>query len=103
MWKCDPETGDRLELFSSLKEAALSVSKTKDAKSKICQIAQKRPDKNQKNPRKTAYGFKWEYDIVKISDEIWKDIDPSIINNIEGYQISTEGRIKNHKGRIGNP
>lgn len=103
VWKCNPETGDRIELFSSLKEAALSVSKTKDAKSMICQVAQKRPHKNTKNIRKTAYGYKWEYDIVEISGEIWKDIDPTIINNINGYQLSTEGRIKNHKGRIGNP
>lgn len=107
VWKCDPETGHRLELFQSLKEAALSVSKTKDAKSKLCAVAMGRMDKNKNGVptylRKMAYGFKWEYDIVNIPGEIWKEIDPSIINNIEGYQLSTEGRIMNHKGRIGNP
>lgn len=107
VWKCNPETGDKLELFASLKEAALSVSKTKDAKSKICAVAMGRMDKNKNGVptylRKIAYGFKWEYNIVDIPGEIWKEIDPSIINNIKGYQISTEGRIKNHKGRIGNP
>ena len=36
----------------------------------------------------------------KYTDEIWKEIPKEIVKGVEGYQISTYGRLKNHKGRI---
>lgn len=102
VWKCDIKTGERIEKYDSLKLAALSVTKTKDGKSKICAVCKKRVDGGY--VRKSAFGFKWEYDDDNfIQGEKWKEIDPKHIKGIEGYSISSEGRIKNHHGRIGEP
>ena len=53
--------------------------------------------------RKIAYGFNWIYDISdidKFENEIWKPIPSNLVNNTEGYFISSYGRVKNHHGRI---
>jgi hypothetical protein len=90
-----------------LKEAASSVSSTKDAKTKICAVARKRIDGDGRGNsyiRLTAYGFKWEYDEGETFEgERWKSIPADIVKGVEGYKISTLGRIQNHKGRIGDP
>ena len=102
VWKCDSNTGERIEMFESLKIAALSVTPKKDGKTKICAVCRKVIHDGY--VRKTAYGFKWEYDVEPdIDGEEWRDIDPNNIKGVSGYKISSEGRIKNHKGRIGLP
>jgi len=108
VWKCDIKTGERIEKYESLKLAALSVTNTKDGKSKICAVCRKRIAQDGRGKqaylRKSAYGFKWEYEESTIIDEeIWKDINPKYIKGVTGYSISSDGRIKNHKGRVGEP
>jgi hypothetical protein len=53
----------------------------------------------------SAYGYKWKYadNISKHAQgiETWKDIPSVFIKNINKYQISNYGRIKNNRGRIG--
>lgn len=103
VWKCDINTGERLEKFDSLKIAALSVTDTKDGKSKICAVARKRVEKGG-YIRKSAFGFKWEYEEEShIQGEEWKPIDPQHTKGVQGYHISSEGRIRNHHGRVGIP
>lgn len=53
--------------------------------------------------RKTAFGFRWEYDdnITPIEGEIWKDL--TCIKNAKGYKISDYGRVINRTGRLANP
>lgn len=103
VWKCDMNTGERLERFESLKIAALSVTDNKDGKSKICAVARKQIGKDG-YMRKSAFGFKWEYEEESvIIGEGWKPIDPQYTKGVEGYHISSEGRIRNHHGRVGLP
>jgi hypothetical protein len=95
VWKCD-KSGVRLQLYPSLKLAALSVTACKDGKTKVCAVA--------RGSRITAYGYKWEYDSEEVVEtEEWKDIPPELVKGVNGYAISSEGRIRNHKGRIGMP
>jgi hypothetical protein len=67
IWKCDIKTGERIERFNSLADAVRSFNRI--TRGNICGCL--------KGNRKTAYGFKWEYDeYEEIVDEIWKEIDP---------------------------
>lgn len=55
-----------------------------------------------KGKRITVYGFKWKYEDININNnnEIWLEINPSIVNNTKGYYASSIGRIKSPKGKI---
>lgn len=53
-----------------------------------------------KGQRHSVYGFKWKYEETKIDNEIWKTIDPLIVNNSQGYLASSIGRIKSPKGKL---
>ncbi len=48
---------------------------------------------------KSAFGFSWKYKETYTSskNEFWVKINPLYINNMENYEISTLGRIKNSK------
>jgi hypothetical protein len=92
VWKCDLD-GKKLQKFDSIKEAALSVTSNKDGKSKICAVV--------RGHRITTYGFKWVYEeAIELEDEIWKPVDPALVPGVEGYHVSDQGRIRNHKGRV---
>ena len=41
-----------------------------------------------------------DYDEIIVDNEEWRDINPEIINVVEGYKISNCGRLKNNKGKI---
>lgn len=105
VWKCHPVTGVRIELYDSIKLASIAVKGDASGKTKITGVAQKRvdidPRRKTSSVRKTAYGFKWEYDTQLIDSEVWKEIDPSFIKGAKNYSVSDQGRIRNHKGRIG--
>lgn len=108
-----------LQKYKSIKEAAKWVFDNKltkvkqfnngnNIKTKICAVIRKgkTAGKNKKKDilyeRKIAYGFKWAYDTDNENiyiDEIWKNIPYNLVN-IEGYSISSLGRIRNNKGRI---
>jgi hypothetical protein len=122
VWRICPKNSIKLERYNSIKAAAKWVfnngltkvkefGKGNNIKTKICAVIRKGKT-NGKNiykdnlyERKTAYGFKWEYDNndtdKNISNEIWKEI-PYTLVNFKGYSISTYGRVKNNKGRITN-
>lgn len=107
VWRCSLD-GEKLESYETMRDAAKWVfdeglTSVKDfnngnnIKTKICAVCQKRYQ------RKTAYGFKWIYDTSsedKFENEIWKDLPSDLVRGTKGYQISDQGRVKNHKGRI---
>lgn len=105
IWRIDKNTGEKLELYQTVSLAAKWVldnglSNTKKINcydtivTKICAVAQ--------NKTQSAYTYKWEYDIKDkvIEDEIWKPIPKEIVDGIDGYSVSSLGRIKNRSGRI---
>lgn len=94
VWKCDQETGQKIELFRNLKLAAESTeSNSVNPKSMICAAARGRT--------KSAFGFKWIYDDDEVIEgEVWKPLEPDLVRGQVGYFISSEGRVKNRKGRI---
>ncbi len=117
VWRICSIKNIKLQKYKSIKEAAKWVfdnnltsvkefGKGNNIKTKICSVIRKGKTTNKNRDktyeRKIAYGFKWQYctdNITIYSDEIWKDIPYSLVN-IEGYSISTRGRVKNNKGRI---
>jgi hypothetical protein len=80
VWKVDPRSGERLELYNSVKDACKAV----DGKSqgKISDIASSRKSTHGKYPEfmpKTAYDYKWEWcDIYELEGEEWKDVPPDV-------------------------
>jgi len=117
VWRIDKNTNKKLELYETIRDAAKWIFDNKltsvkdfnngnNIKTKICAVCRKRKEirsgnnhngisKNKSYKRKTAFGFKWEYE-----NEIWKPIPKELIHNKEGYSISSYGRVKNHKNRI---
>lgn len=122
VWRINKDTGEKIELYETIRDAAKWVfdnnlttvkefNNGNNIKTKICAVCRKRiektgghrPSKNKTYQRKTAFGFKWEYDDNSENiymDEIWKDIPPELINGKEHYKISNYGRIKNRTDRI---
>jgi hypothetical protein len=106
VWRIDKNNNEKLELYQTIKNASKWVfdnnltkvnynNKPQNISTKIVAVAQ--------NQRINAFGYKWEYDTSNeniYENEIWKDIPKEIIDGIEGYKISSYGRVKNHKGRI---
>lgn len=106
VWRIDKDTNEKIELYETIRDAAkwafdnqlTSVKEFNNGnnlKTKICAVCRKK--------RKTAFGYIWNYDINDIDKfeyEIWKPIPSNLVNNTEGYFISSYGRVKNHKGRI---
>lgn len=119
VWRICPINNIKLERYNSIKAAAKWVFDNKltkikhfdngnNIKTKICSAIRKGKTTGKNTcidklyERKTAYGFKWEYDINNENiniDEIWKEIPYNLVN-FKGYSISSYGRIKNNKGRI---
>ena len=106
VWRLDKDTNQKLECYETMRDTAKWVFDNKltsvkefnggnNIKTKICAVCRKRLG------RKTAFGYNWEYvDEKKYENEIWKDIPKDVIHGVEGYSISSYGRIKNHKGRV---
>ena len=118
VWRCSLD-GEKLESYETMRDAAKWVfdegltsvtdfNNGNNIKTKICAVCQKRMERARETQkktyqRKTAYGFKWIYDTSsedKFENEIWKDLPSDLVRGTEGYQISDQGRVKNHKGRI---
>lgn len=122
VWRINKDTNKKIELYETIRDASKWVfdnqltsvkefNNGNNIKTKICAVCRKKTcvgtgngiSKYKTYTRKTAYGFKWEYDISNVNkyeNEIWKPIPKNLIHNKEGYFISSHGRIKNHKGRI---
>jgi len=80
VWKVDPNSGERLELYNSIKEACDAVGGK--SRGKISDIANSRKsvDKRSPNWNPVMYkGYKWEWDdIEELESEEWIDIPSDI-------------------------
>lgn len=86
VWQCNLETNERIKFYRTCNEAAAAVSTLSSAHTSIAQAA--------RGTRKSAFGFKWEYDTTKNKDlngEEWK----FYLNvNKKKYYVSNLGRVK---------
>jgi hypothetical protein len=80
VWKVDPNSGDRLELYNSMKKACEAVGGK--SQGKISDIANSRKSTKKRWPNwvpLTYKGYKWEWDdIDELEGEEWKDVPPDI-------------------------
>lgn len=96
IWKCDPITGERLERYTSITQAAKEIGNGNKGNISTC-LKGGYKSKQQH----TAHGFKWEYaEYEDIEGELWKEVDPQLVNGISNIWISSEGRIKNKHGKV---
>lgn len=108
IWKCDVDTGERIEMFETVRDASCAVKSKGSGSSQIFNVAENHEISTSipgcKQGRLTAVGFKWEFDELRtlISEE-WRDIDPIDANGADGYQISTLGRLRDPKGIVRSP
>lgn len=113
VWRIDKDTFARIEKYNTIMLASKWVfdnglTKVKEfnggnnIKTKICAVTRKRVDKSNGNYlRRTAFGFKWEYDDeTTLDDEVWREIPSNLVQGTKGYKISNMGRVMNTKGRI---
>ena len=100
IWKCDINTGERLERFESITQASISLSGSSKLTSTIGRACKKQ--KTGKNG--SSNGFNWEFEEVPdLEGEEWKEINPNHVKGAEGYSISSMGRIKTNHDKICNP
>ena len=80
VWKVDPHSGERLELYNSMKVACEAVGGK--SQGKISDIANSRKSTDKRSPNHvplTYKGYKWEWDdIDEIEVEEWKDVPPDV-------------------------
>lgn len=105
VWKCDKNTGNRIEMFETVRDAASSMKSSRYAMSQIFSVAENHEISNSitesRQGRLTAAGFKWEFDELRVfSAEEWCAIDPVNVKGAKGYEISTLGRLCSHKGKV---
>ena len=90
VWRIDKYTNEKLECYETLRDAAkwafdnklTSVKEFNDGtniKSNICEVCRKRKNTHG-YPRKTAFGYKWEYDGAKIIYETALTRDMSLFD-----------------------
>lgn len=97
IWKCDKVTGDKVEMFASVRDAANSVHATR-CMSKIFTVAENHEISTSisgsQQSRLTAAGFKWKFDELHLlNTEEWRYLNPVNTKGVEGYQISSLGRL----------
>jgi hypothetical protein len=87
VWKCHKDTHQKLELYSSFNDAAKSIDSSNwkviasNIRSVLC------------GKYKQSNGFFWIYEEYPVIEgEIWREI--MFIQGVEGYQISSEGRLR---------
>lgn len=101
VWKCDVTNGTRLKKYDSVRDAAKCVKGCLKAAASICDVAGGKK-KHNGYVQPTAFGFRWEYDEPSdcLPGEIWKEVPSELVGGVRDYMVSSEGRIKNHLGRI---
>ena len=88
IYQLDKNTGNIIEEFMTIKDAAFKITNNKNKYKNISLCAL--------GKIKTAYGYKWKYkENINLLNEQWEFITISNKENI--YQISNYGRIKNNK------
>ena len=108
VWKCDQTTGDKLEIFETVRDAACAVTSSLHGMSQIFNVAENHEISTLipgcRKGRLTAAGYKWQFDELReLSTEEWGDIDLFDARGIEGYQISTLGRLCDPRGNVQSP
>jgi len=108
IWKCNKLTGERIKMFKSIREAACAIDSSFQGMSQIFNVAENHEISNSlsdsREGRLVAAGFKWEYDELRtFKTEEWCSIDPLHTNGVEGYEISTLGRLFDPKGIVRSP
>jgi len=106
VWRCDPITREKIELFDSIHEACDELSKTIKTGVKystICNNIHKNKKISNNKRMSISYGFGWCYYTREIMGEIWKDIDPLIIRDHKMFEISSHGRLRRPDGKIYEP
>ena len=106
VWRCDPITREKIELFDSIHKACEELSKTIKTGVKYSTISDNiRANKKIPNNKRMSisYGFGWCYYTREIVGEIWKDIDPLIIRDHKMFEISSHGRLRRPNGNICEP
>lgn len=108
IWKCDAKTGDRIEIFETVRDAACAMKSSLHGMSQIFNVAENHeistsiPGSRQGHV--TAMGFKWEFDELRaLNAEDWCHIEPADAKGADGFQISTLGRLEDRKGNIRSP
>jgi hypothetical protein len=99
VWRIDPLTNEKLELYDSICLAAQWIFTNNDITNCVDNIGRGISCAS-RGVYKTSFGYKWVlYDYIDLDDEIWK---PVTINGktYETYFVSNLGRFKNYKGII---
>ncbi len=107
IWKCDKQTGEKLEMFETVRDAANSVQAAR-CMAKINTVAEGHEISTSMADYRqcitSAAGFKWEFDELRVlATEEWRDIDPVDVKGAKGYQISTLGRLYTPAGEVKSP
>lgn len=107
IWKCDKQTGEKLEMFETVRDAANSVQAAR-CMAKINTVAEGHEISTQMVDYRqcitSAAGFKWEFDEPRVlSTEEWRHIDPVDVKGAKGFQISTLGRLCTPAGEVKSP
>lgn len=85
VWKCNKDTGEEIELYDNIRQAALSINKL-NSTDLISKCAN--------NNREEAFGYKWKFDIQEENvNEEWKLY---VKSNDNKYYVSNYGRVKNN-------
>ena len=103
LWKCDKETGEKLAMFQTVRDAASSMQ-SRNAMSQIYTVAENH-EISQSIPGcrqglLTAMGFQWQFDTLRaFIVETWEDLGPGA----EDYEISSLGRLSGPIGQVKSP
>ena len=105
IWRVNIKTGEKIEKYSSAKEASLwlfnnKYTQSKNALSRGCPSISKVANKLPKYESAFTFGWEWDNEKENLYDEIWKVINPDFINESQNYQVSNYGRIKTSRNRI---
>ena len=89
IWQCDAVSGNQIQKFRTCMVASLALKGS-------C-----RDIWNAATHGYVRLGYKWKFhDDQPLPGEIWRDIPGFMAQGLQGYQISSEARIKTPTGRI---
>jgi hypothetical protein len=98
VWKLDKTTGKRIKLYESVHEACKAVGgKSPGDIIKVCTGRLL----SSGYVLYTYKGFKWAFDDEDVNareDEMWKRIEPDVLDTKDTYECSTYGRVRHVKG-----
>lgn len=108
IWKCDIKTGERIEMYETVRDASCALKSTGHGSSQIFTAAENHEITKSipgcRQGRSDAMGFKWEFDDIRFfKTEEWRDVDLTYFEDAEGYQISTLGRICDRSKNVKSP